>query len=588
MIGSLTVVTEQKRFSKLIHCALLFLFFTSPLAQTKLADLSVNDTPSDAGSFYFAELGNTQDAFAEAQGFAAALGLSFSISENGALALTNGDTSLTFEISNNAETGLAKRSGAMTHNGAALTSPSAIFSGGVYYVPVSPVAQALGGSSTFNYDSSTLQVSTPDAAEVASDAQTVENAETQVTDADATDETASSDPVTDEATEADVAGPDAINPDTANPDTVQTQTTSNDTAFQLAEPRIGQQEDGSTRVVVEIPSGGAYNLAVKDNVLVVSFPGMTGTAFERDLQGQNISSLAYGSLENGDFALFVRAQHPLSLSGAGFRSGVVAADTTERLFIDFAPDLQGEAVIEASSSEPGDAPPPAQAAPKIVVIDAGHGGHDPGAASGHGQEKEVVLAVALKLRDLLVAQGVEVIMTRDGDNFLELQERADFANPNINLFISLHVNAVAQTSASGVETWVFGVPLEQSTLSRAIEENGGGAEGEALTQDALTFANSIQGKIVQEEQLRYSLSLAEEVQAELVSATGSQDRGIKKAPFAVIRNARTAAILVELGFISNPDEGSKLVTDAYQTTLATTLAKAIQDFLSEGLVASQP
>ena len=222
------------------------------------------------------------------------------------------------------------------------------------------------------------------------------------------------------------------------------------------------------------------------------------------------------------------------------------------------------------------------------MIDAGHGAHDPGAVSAYGQEKDVVLAVALKLRDLLVSQGIEVIMTRDTDTFLELQQRADFANPNINIFISIHANSVNQTSANGIETWVFGVPLEQSTLSQAIQENGGGAEGAALTRDALEFANSIPGKIVQEEQLRLSLSLAEEVQNELVAATGAQDRGVKKNAFVVIRNARTAAILVELGFISSSDEGPKLISDAYQNVLAASLAKGIQNFFSGGLEASQP
>jgi N-acetylmuramoyl-L-alanine amidase len=217
---------------------------------------------------------------------------------------------------------------------------------------------------------------------------------------------------------------------------------------------------------------------------------------------------------------------------------------------------------------------------KVVVIDAGHGAHDPGAV-GYATEKDIVLAISLKLKAYLEAQGVQVIMTRSDDTFLKLSERATFATPDINLFVAVHANAASE-SASGVETWVFGQSLEQDNLSRAIEENGGGEEGQALTQEAKQVAQGITGDIYRESQLEYSLSLAGLVQNKMVAATGAKDRGVQQAEFYVIRNARSPAILVETGFVTNPDEGTKLTTDAYQDTIARAIADGIVQFLSSG------
>jgi len=216
-----------------------------------------------------------------------------------------------------------------------------------------------------------------------------------------------------------------------------------------------------------------------------------------------------------------------------------------------------------------------------VVLDAGHGGHDPGTVSDWAHEKEIVLAVTSRLAELLRAEGVRVVLTRDDDTFLTLQQRSTFATTERNVFVSVHANAAPSSSASGIETWVFGRPLDPSQIDRAIRENGGGELGAALTAEAAQSAD-IASDILSETQLNYSLGLANLVQDRLIEATGANDRGVRQNLFYVIRNSRIPAILVELGFVSHPDEGRKLIDAGYQEALARALAEGILDFLSVG------
>ncbi|MFA7461420.1 MAG: N-acetylmuramoyl-L-alanine amidase, partial [Trueperaceae bacterium] len=288
----------------------------------------------------------------------------------------------------------------------------------------------------------------------------------------------------------------------------------------------------------------------------------------------------------------VRTAFELSATGQGFRLGEVDKGSTRTIYVDLAPSLVGAAVTALAQPEPAPAQAPIAlaAAPQqrqIIVIDAGHGGRDPGANSSYATEKYVVLSVALKLKTLLEREGIEVILTRSDDTFLSLQERSLFSSSDRNLFISIHANSVSSAGPAGIETWVFGEPLNPSLLERAIRENGGGAEGQALTEEARQAASSLAADILREAQLNYSLTLAETVQRNLVAATGANDRGVRQNLFYVIRHARIPAILVELGFVSNPDEGRKLASDAYQQTLAQALADGVLEFLRGGGLSAQ-
>jgi N-acetylmuramoyl-L-alanine amidase len=146
----------------------------------------------------------------------------------------------------------------------------------------------------------------------------------------------------------------------------------------------------------------------------------------------------------------------------------------------------------------------------------------------------------------------------------------------------LHANAADNRRAEGIETWVFGQPLNPALIELAILENGGGEVGTTRTAEAASIASDITGDILRETQLNYSLALANVVQDRLVRATGAVDRGVRKNLFYVIRNSRIPAILVELGFVSHPDEGRRLVRAEYQETLAEALADAVMEFLDNG------
>jgi N-acetylmuramoyl-L-alanine amidase len=183
--------------------------------------------------------------------------------------------------------------------------------------------------------------------------------------------------------------------------------------------------------------------------------------------------------------------------------------------------------------------------PPLVFIDPGHGGSDPGATGVSGtKEKDINLAISLLVADNLRKAGLQVMMSRTDDSFPALHDRPLMANAaHANLFVAIHNNAMGAASdadVSGTETYYFG-------------------SASAFSPD---------GKL-----------LAIAIQADLVAAIGSVDRGVKTAGFVVLAETDMTAALVECGFLTNPDEEAKLVTPAYQKTAAQGIAKGILDYL---------
>jgi N-acetylmuramoyl-L-alanine amidase len=329
-----------------------------------------------------------------------------------------------------------------------------------------------------------------------------------------------------------------------------------------------------------------FQLAVSGNDLIAFFPGAHAAPFELTAEGEHLARLRYATV--GDtLALIARIRFPLHDSGSGYRVGTLPrGDGRSRtLYLDFAPGLRGEAVrrlLDLSETELAAAKPPAEIS-RAVVIDVGHGGEDPGASSDYAVEKELTLSVGLKLKALLEKRGIKVVMTREGDHLVRLEDRAAFAVPSEhNLFISLHANATERGDAEGIETWVFGEPQDDSVIELAVLENGGGDLGRTRTAQSQELAASIDGDLLREENLNLSTKLAETVQRELVAGTGGHDRGVRKNYFAVIHDARIPAVLVEMGFVNHPVEGPKLATDAYQVSLAEALDAGIGRFLEQG------
>ena len=192
-----------------------------------------------------------------------------------------------------------------------------------------------------------------------------------------------------------------------------------------------------------------------------------------------------------------------------------------------------------------------------IFIDPGHGGVDPGSSYGGVHEKNLVMSVANKLRNSLLKQGYNVLMTRTGDYNVDFKtERSRMANvSNADLFVSLHFNATGMgvTNTSGIETyWYQYDPEYQPKINQAMHN------------DPTRLAES---KI-----------LAEKVQTSLIKETGAANRGVRRETFAVLRETDIPAILVELGFMDNPTELQKIKQDAYHTRLAAALTKGIVDW----------
>lgn len=221
-----------------------------------------------------------------------------------------------------------------------------------------------------------------------------------------------------------------------------------------------------------------------------------------------------------------------------------------------------------------------------VVIDAGHGGHDPGAMGRTSKEKNINLGIALKLGNMIQRnlRDVKVIYTRDKDYFVELDRRAQIANDNkADLFISIHCNANHQKSLKGSETYVMGLHKSQANLEIAKLENASILlESDYSTRYNGFDPNSDESYIIfslfQNSNLDQSTEFAAEIMDQLESRTGLNNRGVRQAGFMVLYRTTMPSVLVESGYLSNASEEAFLVSDKGQEYIATALYKAFRNF----------
>ena len=253
----------------------------------------------------------------------------------------------------------------------------------------------------------------------------------------------------------------------------------------------------------------------------------------------------------------------------------------------------------AQAAPPAGAPPPlpASAAPAapavprssrgadnrpVIVLDPGHGGEEKGASGPGGLlEKDVTLDVAQRLRTRLERGGTRILLTREDDRALPLAERTALANhQRAELFVSIHANAARKQDAKGAETYFLSYQATDAEAQAvaAMENESAGGGGPAPGRADLKL---VLWDMAQAEHLRASSSLAEAVQGELNALLGLRDRGVKQAPFRVLMSASMPAILIEIGFITNPDEEEKLRSPAYRESLALAIAQSIQRFRDE-------
>ena len=223
-----------------------------------------------------------------------------------------------------------------------------------------------------------------------------------------------------------------------------------------------------------------------------------------------------------------------------------------------------------------------------VVLDAGHGGKDPG-NSYHGYvEKEISLKTTLKVGKILQADGgFSVIYTRTTDDFIELSQRPKIANKaNANLFVSIHCNSVNNFEPNGTETFVMGMSRAGMNLEVAKKENAVIYLEDNYQQNYQGFdpknPESLLGlSIMQEENLNNSISLATKIQDNFTYKLNRKTRGVKQQPLWVLDAVYMPGVLIELGFLSNKEEGAFLNSEEGQDKMASEIATAIKTYRNE-------
>jgi N-acetylmuramoyl-L-alanine amidase len=262
-------------------------------------------------------------------------------------------------------------------------------------------------------------------------------------------------------------------------------------------------------------------------------------------------------------------------------------------------DVRGDKAAQALPShptaarpqtDPGLKLPPGALAKQLalgvstIVIDAGHGGKDPGAigiCSGKIHEKIIVLSLAKKVAAILEKEtGCRVILTRDSDRYLSLEERTAIANTSgADLFLSIHANAHARSQAHGIETYFLNLATDEESIRVAAREN-------ATSQKSISDLQGILHDLMQNAKVDESSRLAKFVQKGMVNSARSRhrdvaDKGVKQAPFYVLLGAQMPSVLLEVGFITNPTECNRLASSAYQGLIARGIANGVLEYITD-------
>jgi len=222
------------------------------------------------------------------------------------------------------------------------------------------------------------------------------------------------------------------------------------------------------------------------------------------------------------------------------------------------------------------------------VIDAGHGGKDPGNSGKVSKEKDVALKLALKLGQYIEKNmpDVKVIYTRKDDRYLALDERAEIANKNkADLFICIHANSHTTTKPYGTETFIMGTHVDERNLEVAKRENSVILMDENFKERYEGFDNSPESYILftltQSAYVESSLSFARKVEDQFKTKAGRLSRGVKQAGFVVLWRTMMPSVLIEAGFLSNSQEEKFLLTENGQDLIASGIYRAFKEYKSE-------
>jgi len=313
--------------------------------------------------------------------------------------------------------------------------------------------------------------------------------------------------------------------------------------------------------------------------------GRVTVSVARDLVDVSLppTRLAGGIVESVQFLGGAENVFAVTLGPRFQKLKAMEQETPPRLVLEMSgPPLAPSERAAVPAPAPRPQRPAEEVAVRTVVIDPGHGGENVGAQGEAGTlEKDVSLAIARKLRAELVSErGLQVFLTRDRDLDVGLDERTAIANNyKADLFVSIHANASRARGAKGSEVYFLSYQASDDE-SRWVAQSEGAAEPIAHAPAGSDLA-LILWDMAQAEHLEESSALASRIQEELAVVTGSEGRGVKQAPFRVLVGATMPAVLVEVAFISNPEEEKELASDGYQSKIAASLARGIERFRRE-------
>ncbi len=215
-----------------------------------------------------------------------------------------------------------------------------------------------------------------------------------------------------------------------------------------------------------------------------------------------------------------------------------------------------------------------------VVLDAGHGGEDKGARGRAGLvEKELVLDLALRLREVLEAEGIRVVLTRASDEFIPLERRTAIANDaRADLFLSIHANAASVRRARGFEAFFLSLEASDEAARQLAERENAAfpeAKAPASSDDPLL---ALLGDLIANEQSHESDALARLVEREFAALDASPSRGVKQAPFVVLMGLQMPAALLEIGFITNSGDEAALKRESHRDEIVAAIARAVRSY----------
>jgi len=218
---------------------------------------------------------------------------------------------------------------------------------------------------------------------------------------------------------------------------------------------------------------------------------------------------------------------------------------------------------------------------RTIVIDAGHGGKDPGAIGPSGlTEKEVVLDIALRLQKMVVERLKKVVlMTRSTDVFIPLEDRTLLANSKkADLFLSIHANASPRRDSRGIEVYLLGQATDAQSMETAARENS--TTTEAATNFQRRIFNDLEKDFNIDQSLEFAYTVHHSISRSVLSRYPTSDLGVKRAPFFVLAKTHMPAILAELSFVSNPEEENRLRSAAYRERMAEALLSGLEQYIA--------